>query len=129
MATMVGPVSVDAQCAVKATGSLSFEVACAAKVKSMDYRTVYLCVSLVGAPSNTQLVGVNRQIRLIPGGEVTLKAPPVPGSRWQVVIITQSELHRAAEAGGLIGYAILGLAAYGGYSLVRDYQAKHRGYR
>lgn len=122
-AMQVGPLSVQASCNFQSRvqpQATTLLVPCAVGLTNTSGHTLFLTVQSQSANGNGPLPQLRETstVTFYPHQIMTLPAPPT-GQRWQIVAVTRKEIRHVLNDMGELSLLILGLAAYGGYEVVK----------
>lgn len=123
----VGPLGVQASCAFQSKVDPNMTrliVPCGVRVQNTHQQTLYLTAQSISLNSTTNLPGLHETstVTFYPGQIMSLPKPP-SGQVWQIAVMTRRDVRHMLNRVGDIALVVLGLAAYGGYELVRNRRA------
>lgn len=120
----IGPVAVKASCAVKSqvtANDTTLQVPCAIAIKNISGQTQYVIAQTQSASGRGPLPRIQEQstVTFYPGQVMTLPAPPT-GQVWEIVVTARQTVRHLMGDLGDIALVVLGLAAYGGYEVIKQ---------
>ncbi len=123
---VVGPVQVQSHCAFQSQvqpGVTTLRVPCAVSLTNVSGQTQYL-VAQTTSQTARALPTLTEQttVTFYPGQSLSLPHPAT-GQQWQIVIASRKSVrHLMGDLSDAV-WVVLGLAAYGGYEIVKNRRA------
>ncbi len=122
----VGPVQIKTHCAFQSQEqamSTTLIVPCAMTLTNVSNHTQYLVAQTVSQTARA-LPALSEQTTMpfYPGQVLSLPNPP-SGQRWQIVVMARKSVQHLMNDLSDALWVVLGLAAYGGYELVKNRHA------